>query len=74
MIFMQAGNFFFSETLTLLDRGFSHPMYVCVCDHRSAAFPLRCATTQLRSTSRQFARCYFILAHLQHSKFNTVYI
>ena len=28
--------------------------------------PLRCATTQLRSTTRQFAQCYFILAHFQH--------
>ena len=31
-------------------------------------FPLRYATT------RQFAQCYLILAHFQHSKFNTLYI
>jgi len=37
-------------------------------------FPLRYATAQLRSTNRQFAQCYRILAHFQHSKFNTVYI
>jgi len=28
----------------------------------------------MRSTTRQFTQCYLILAHFQHSKFNTVYI
>jgi len=27
---------------------------------------------RMRSTTRQFAQCYLILAHFQHSKFNTV--
>jgi len=29
---------------------------------------------RMRSTTKQFAQCYLILAHFQHSKFNTVYI
>jgi len=27
---------------------------------------------RMRSTTKQFAQCYLILAHFQHSKFNTV--
>jgi len=38
-----------------------------------AVFPLRCATAQLRSATRQFAQCYLIFTHFQHSKL-TVYI
>jgi len=37
-------------------------------------FPLRCATAQLHNTTRQFAQCYLIFAHFQHSEFSTVYI
>jgi len=36
-----------------------------------SVFPLRCATAQMRSTTRQFAQCYLILAHAQHSKLST---
>ena len=30
--------------------------------------------SKLRSTTRQFAQCYLILAHFKHSKFHAVYI
>jgi len=41
--------------------------------HSRSVFPPRCATAQLRSTTRQFAQCYLIFTRFQHSKF-TVYI
>jgi len=37
-------------------------------------YPVRCATAQLRSTTRHFAQWYLILTFFQHSKYNTVYI
>jgi len=40
----------------------------------TAVLPLRCATGQLRSTNRQSAQCCLVVAHFQHSKFNTVYM
>jgi len=43
-------------------------------DHFNQRSFLKCATAQLRSIVRQSAQCYFILAHFQHFKFNTVYI
>jgi len=39
-----------------------------------SVFPLRCASVQLRGTSKPFAQWNLILAHLQHSKFHILYM
>jgi len=46
---------------------------VFFADASFPVFPLMSATAQLRRTTRQFAQCYLILAHFQHSKFNPIY-
>ena len=38
-----------------------------------SAFPLRCATAQLRSATKPFAQWNIILAHMQRFKFHSVY-
>jgi len=46
-----------------------------VCEsYPEPLFSLRCAAAQMSSTTRPFAQWNIILTHLQHSKFNIVYI
>jgi len=55
---------------TRYNRGVEHTeCYVSAVHNQSSLWG-----SQMRNTTKQFARCYLILAHFQRCKFNTVYI